>query len=318
MNKLRVLYMGTPDFAVPALEVLFNRDDVSLVGAVTQPDRPKGRGYKLQPTPVKEKAEALNIPVFQPKTLKDEAFSALLQELNPDLIVVAAYGKILPPNVIHYPKFGCINIHASLLPKYRGAAPIHWCLINGEEKTGVTIMQMDEGLDTGDMLLKEEYTIQKTDTTGILFEKLAQVGGNALNKTLDLLQKGELSPEKQDDEKSTYSPMIQKEFCGIDFEKTAAEISCFVRGLNPFPGAKAYLVDGKMLKILFAADSGETTDKAPGTVIESKEKLKIAAGGGTVLEISVLQPEGKKAMQTADFLKGHTFKASEMLFGKKD
>lgn len=318
MNKLRVLYMGTPDFAVPALEVLFNRDDVSLVGAVTQPDRPKGRGYKLQPTPVKEKTEALNIPVFQPKTLKDEAFSALLQELNPDLIVVAAYGKILPPNVIHYPKFGCINIHASLLPKYRGAAPIHWCLINGEEKTGVTIMQMDEGLDTGDMLLKEEYTIQKTDTTGILFEKLAQVGGNALNKTLDLLQKGKLSPEKQDDEKSTYSPMIQKEFCGIDFEKTAAEISCFVRGLNPFPGAKAYLADGKMLKILFAADSGETTDKAPGTVIESKEKLKIAAGGGTVLEISVLQPEGKKAMQTADFLKGHTFKASEMLFGKKD
>ncbi len=316
MNKIKVLYMGTPDFAVPALCVLAERADVELVGVITQPDKQKGRGYKLLPPPVKEKAMELNVPVYQPETLKDAAFEALLTEINPDLIVVAAYGKILPPFVIRYPKFGCINIHASLLPKYRGAAPIHWCLINGEEKTGVTIMQMDDGLDTGDMLLKKEYTICEEDTTGILFDKMAELGGKALCEALDLLQKGELKPEKQDDALSCYSPMIQKSMCGIDFTKSAKEISDLVRGLNPFPGAKAYRADGKMLKILFAKDNGEETEANPGTVLEGESKITVAAGNGTVLEILTLQPEGGKAMSAEDFLRGRSLQNGEVLNGK--
>lgn len=316
MNKIRVLYMGTPEFAVPALCVLAERRDVELVGVVTQPDKQKGRGYKLLPPPVKEKAEELNLPVFQPETVKGEAFEQQLKALSPDLIVVAAYGKILPPFVIHYPKFGCINIHASLLPKYRGAAPIHWCLINGEEKTGVTIMQMDEGLDTGDMLLKKEYVIQDTDTTGVLFDKMAMLGGEALNEALEQIINGTINPEKQNDALSCYSPMIEKSMCGIDFSKEAKEIANLIRGLNPFPGAKAYRADGKMLKILFAGVSDAHTEEAPGTVIEGKERILIAAGNGTVLEILKLQPEGGKAMDTVDFLRGRSLEKGEILSNK--
>ena len=313
MNKIRVLYMGTPDFAVPALCVLAEREDVELIGVVTQPDKQKGRGYKLLPPPVKEKAEELNLPVFQPTTVKGEEFEQQLKELNPDLIVVAAYGKILPPFVIHYPKFGCINIHASLLPKYRGAAPIHWCLINGEEKTGVTIMQMDEGLDTGDMLLKKEYIIQDTDTTGLLFEKMADLGGEALHEALNQIINGTIKPEKQDDALSCYSPMIEKSMCGIDFSKDAKEIVNLVRGLNPFPGAKAYRTDGKMLKILFAKVCDANTTEQPGTVLEGKTSILIAAGNGTVLEILRLQPEGGKAMDSTDFLRGRSLGKGEVL-----
>ena len=307
--------MGTPDFAVPGLEMLAQRQDVEVIGAVTQPDKQKGRGYQLLPPPVKIAAEKMHIPVYQPATLKDEAFLALLERLQPELIVVAAYGKILPPSVLHFPKYGCMNIHASLLPKYRGAAPIHWCLIKGEKKTGVTIMQMDEGVDTGDMLLQEEYVIQETDTTGVLFEKLAQIGAEALGKTLDLLQQDALCPIKQDHDLSTSSPMIQKSFCGIDFQKSAQEIACFVRGLNPFPGAKMYRENGQMLKVLFAKDAKQITHQAPGTVLEGEKALLIAAGGGTVLNITMLQPAGGKVMQTSDYLKGHTFKAGEILYG---
>lgn len=312
-DKIKVLYMGTPDFAVPALEILAKREDIALVGVVTQPDKEKGRGYKLLPPPVKVKAEELGVSVFQPTTVKDTAFEELLKELNPDLIVVAAYGKILPPFVINYPKFGCINIHASLLPKYRGAAPIHWCLINGEEKTGVTIMQMDEGLDTGDMLYKAEYTIEETDTTGILFDKMAILGGNALDEALDLMFEGKLVPEKQNEAETCYSPMIEKSFCRIDYNKTAKEISNFVRGLNPFPGAKTYRNDGKMIKILFAKASDEKTDLPCGTVIEGKDAIKIAAGEGSVLEILTLQPEGGKAMDVKAFLLGRTLEKGEVL-----
>lgn len=311
--KTKVIYMGTPDFSVPALEVLAEREDIELVGVVTQPDKEKGRGYKLLPPPVKVKAEELGIPVYQPRTVKDEAFELLLKELNPELIVVAAYGKILPPFVINYPKYGCINIHASLLPKYRGAAPIHWCLINGEEKTGVTIMQMDEGLDTGDMLYKAEYTIEETDTTGILFDKMAILGGKALDEALDLMFEGKLVPEKQNESETCYSPMIEKAFCRIDYTKTAKEISDFVRGLNPFPGAKTYRKDGKMLKILFSKQAPEKTDLPCGTVIEGEKAIKIAAGEGTVLEVLSLQPEGGKAMDVKAFLLGRTLDKGELL-----
>lgn len=313
MNKIKVLYMGTPDFAVPALEILNRREDIEVIGVVTQPDKEKGRGYKLMPPPVKQKAEELGIPVFQPLTIKDDAFSAQLTELNPNLIVVAAYGKILPPFVIHYPKYGCINIHASLLPKYRGAAPIHWCLINGESKTGVTIMEMDEGLDTGDILYQKEYEIDKSDTTGILFDKMAILGAEALSEAIDLMQKGELKAKKQDDSLSCYSPMIEKSFSRIDFTKPAKEIADFVRGLNPFPGAKAYRSDGKMLKILFANEICERTDLKPGTVIDGEKSIKIASGNGTVLEVTYLQPEGSKAMDTKTFLLGRSLENGEIL-----
>lgn len=306
-NRVKVLYMGTPDFAVPALKVLEKRADIEIVGVVTQPDKQRGRGHKFQPTPVKAAAEELKIPVFQPEKVKDEAFLELLEKLTPELIVVAAYGKILPSQVINYPKYGCINIHASLLPKYRGAAPIHWCLINGEQKTGVTIMQMDEGLDTGDMLYQKEYTIIDTDTTGILFDKMSELGAMALDEALDKLFEGTLVPEKQDDSLSCYSPMIDKDICKIDFNKTAREISNLVRGLNPFPGAKLYTSDGKMYKILFAEDCNESTTKSPGTIIDGKANIKIAAGDGTVLKILTLQPEGSKAMSTYDYLRGHLF-----------
>lgn len=306
-NKVKVLYMGTPDFAVPALKVLEKREDIDLVGVVTQPDKQRGRGHKFQPTPVKVAAEELKIPVFQPEKVKDEAFLKLLEELSPELIVVAAYGKILPAQVINYPKYGCINIHASLLPKYRGAAPIHWCLINGEQKTGVTIMQMDEGLDTGDMLYQKEYTITDTDTTGVLFEKMSDLGALALDEALYKLFEGTLVPEKQDDCLSCYSPMIDKDICKIDFNKTAKEISNLVRGLNPFPGAKLYTSDGKMYKILFAEDCNERTTKSPGTIIDGQNDIKIAAGEETVLKILTLQPEGGKAMSVNDYLRGHLF-----------
>lgn len=307
MNKYKVLYMGTPEFAVPPLKKLSERNDVDVIAVITQPDKQRGRGHKFQPTPVKEAALLLDIPVYQPETVKDESFSAFLKELNPDLIIVAAYGKILPPFVIDYPRFGCINIHASLLPKYRGAAPIHWCLINGEEKTGVTIMKMDEGLDTGDMLYQKEYTILKDDTTGILFDKMSILGAEALDEALDKLFLGLLTPVKQDDTLSCYSPMIDKEICKIDFTRPAKEISNLVRGLNPFPGAKIYTKSGKMYKILFAEDCGETYDGPYGTVIDGKKEIKISAGNGTVLKVLKLQPEGSKAMQTSDFLRGHSF-----------
>ncbi len=307
MSKIKVLYMGTPEFAVPPLKKLSEREDIDVIAVVTQPDKQRGRGHKFQPTPVKEAALSLNIPVYQPETVKDEAFSNLLKELNPDLIVVAAYGKILPPFVINFPQYGCINIHASLLPKYRGAAPIHWCLINGEEKTGVTIMKMDEGLDTGDMLYQKEYTILKEDTTGILFEKMAILGAEALDEALDKLFSGFLTPVKQDDELSCYSPMIGKEICKIDFTKSAKEISNLVRGLNPFPGAKLVTSSGKMYKILSTEECDETFDGPSGTIINGKKEIKISAGNGTVLRVLMLQPEGGKAMLSSDFLRGHSF-----------
>lgn len=307
MNKNKVLYMGTPEFAVPALKKLAKREDIDVIAVVTQPDKQRGRGHKFQPTPVKEAAVSLGIPVYQPETVKDEAFSNLLKELNPDLIIVAAYGKILPPFVINFPEYGCINIHASLLPKYRGAAPIHWCLINGEEKTGVTIMKMDEGLDTGDMLYQKEYTIIDEDTTGILFDKMALLGADALDEALDKLFSGTLIPIKQDDALSCYSPMIGKEICKIDFTKSAKEISNLVRGLNPFPGAKLFTSSGKMYKILFAEDCGEKFDGPCGIVIEGEKEIKISAGHGTVLRILMLQPEGGRAMSSSDFLRGHSF-----------
>ena len=306
MNKIKTLFLGTPDFAVPCFEMLCGREDIEICGVVTQPDKQKGRGYQLLPPPVKEAAALKGLDVYQPSTLKDGTFMDYLRLKQPDLIIVIAYGKILPSEVIHFPKYGCLNVHASLLPKYRGAAPIQWSLIQGETKTGVTIMQMDEGLDTGDMLVKMELPIQPEDTAGTLFDKLSQLGCQALSHTIDLLLAGDWNPVKQDPEQMTYAPMITKEFSYIDWSKDAQEICCLIRGLNPSPGAKA-VVEGKLLK-LFRAEPAGPTQEEPGTVLEGKKEVLIACGNQTSLRVLSLQPEGKKVQQVSEFLKGHELK----------
>ena len=310
--KLKVLFMGTPAFAVETLKMLTEHASVTVCGVVTQPDKQSGRGNKLSAPPVKEFALQNNLEVFQPATLKDGAFLPVLEEKQPDLIVVAAYGKILPAYVLQFPKYGCINVHASLLPQYRGAAPIHWCLINGERETGVTIMQMDAGLDTGDMLLKKTYTILPTDTTGSLFEKLAVIGAQALSAVLTLLAAGTpLHPIKQEESLASYAPMISKEFSYLDWNKPATEIVNLIRGLNPFPGAKTTL-NGKLLKILFA-ETDDTAEGVPGTVVEGERKLRIVCGDGKTVSVKTMQPEGKKPMDITAYLKGHTVETGTVL-----
>ena len=244
---MRVVFMGTPDFAVPTLAALLeSRHEV--VGVVTQPDRPKGRSGKLQPSPVKEKALEADVPVLQPEKVKDPAFLPELEKLVPDVIVVVAFGQILPESVLNLPKYGCMNVHASLLPKLRGAAPIQWSVIDGDKESGVTIMQMDKGLDTGDILLVEKYTLDPKETGGSLFDKLSGLGGPLLLQALEQAEQGTLSPVPQEHEKHTYAKMLSKALGEIDFTKDAIVIERLIRGLNPWPSAYTHL-DGKMLKL---------------------------------------------------------------------
>ncbi|MBO5452920.1 MAG: methionyl-tRNA formyltransferase [Clostridia bacterium] len=295
--------MGTPDIAVPCLEMLCKRDDCEIVGVVTQPDRKKGRGYELAPPPVKEFALSRGLEVFQPEILKDGAFSEVLEEKKPDIIIVIAYGRILPPYIIDYPKYGCINVHASLLPKYRGAAPLQWCIINGEDKTGVTIMQMDNGLDTGDMLLVEEIAIEDNETTGTLFDKASLCGAETLSKALDLIFEGKVTRTPQNHEEMTYAPMITKEMSYIDWSKSAESIRNLIRGLNPSPGAKT-VAGGKIIKIFEAEVDGETNE-APGVVCCVDKCFKVACGDGKMLSLKSLQPEGKKRLEINEYIKGN-------------
>lgn len=225
--------MGTPDFAVVSLENLINTGKHQIEGVFTQPDKPKGRGYTVTFSPVKDCAISHNIPVYQPETLKDGKAFEIIKELKPDVIVVAAYGKILPKEILDFPKYGCVNVHGSLLPKYRGAAPIQWSVLNGEKETGVTTMYMSEGLDTGDMLLKESTEIGENETAGHLFDRISEMGAELICKTLDALEKGEITPVKQDDALSSYSPMLSKKICPIDWSKSAKEVHNKIRGLNP-------------------------------------------------------------------------------------
>ena len=310
MNK-KVMFMGTPDIAVPCLEMLCNRDDIDVVGVVTQPDRKKGRGYELSSPPVKVFATEKNLEVFQPETLKDGAFDDVIKEKNPDLIVVIAYGRILPPFIIDYPKFGCINVHASLLPKYRGAAPLQWCIINGEKKTGITTMLMDNGLDTGDMLLVDEIEIDNDETTGTLFEKVSVMGAKTLSKTIDLVFENKITRTPQNHQEMTYAPVITKEMSYIDWTKSAKEINNLIRGLNPSPGAKTKY-NGKIIKI-FKASIGEDTTLSPGAVSVDKSSFKVACGDGKFLNIEDIQPEGKKRLEIIDYLKGNNIRDGEIL-----
>ena len=302
MSKLKTIFMGTPDFAVPCLEVLQAKTEVLAV--ITQPDRPKGRGHNLQASPVKQKALEYNLPVLQPEKIKTEEFTAELERLQPDLIVVVAFGQILSQRILDIPPLGCVNVHASLLPRYRGAAPIHWSIINGEKETGVTTMLMDAGLDTGDMLLKDKVTITEEMTTEELHDQLMAIGGKLLAETIDGLANGTITPEKQDDSISNYAGMLNKETGHIDWSKSAVEIHNLIRGLNSWPVAWS-MKDGKNYKFWRTKVENRNSDKAPGTVVELRKNSFCLATGEGLLEVLEIQPPSKKRMSAGDLLRGH-------------
>lgn len=299
---MRIVFMGTPDFAVESLNALVNAgQDVAAV--ITQPDRPKGRGNKLAFPEVKSRALELNLPVHQPASVKEEAFLELLQSYQPDVIVVVAYGRILPQAVLELPQYGCINVHGSLLPAYRGAAPIQRAVLDGCKESGVTIMQMDSGMDTGDMLLQGSLPITEEDNTGTMFEKLAVLGGKLLVEALEGMQQGTIQPQKQSEAEATYAARILKEDEVIDWSKPAETIFCQIRGLAPAPGAYT-LWNDQRLKIWKSRISKKETGKAPGTVAEiGKDYLLVQTGQGC-LEVLELQPAGKKAMPAKAFCNG--------------
>lgn len=300
--QMDILFMGTPDFAVPTLETLINSEH-RVVGVVTQPDKPKGRSGKLVASPVKEAAVHAGLSVFQPERVKDEAFLHILRKLNPDAIVVVAFGQILPLQVLELPQYGCFNVHASLLPKLRGAAPIQWSVIQGDEESGVTIMQMDEGLDTGDILLVERYQLDEKETGGSLFDKLSELGGPLMLRALELAEKGELQPVPQNEEEHTYAKMLSKSTGEMDFNKSAVELERLIRGLNPWPSAYTYL-QGKMLKVWEAEVEDDVTGQEPGTIVAvEKDSFTIQTGEGG-LKVTSLQLEGKKRMDADAFLRG--------------
>ena len=302
---MRVVFMGTPDFAVGTLEALLQSRH-QVVAVVTQPDKPKGRGKAMQFTPVKEVAVREEIPVLQPKKVREPEVVEEIRQFHPDVIVVVAFGQLIPKAILDMPQYGCVNVHASLLPKYRGAAPIQWAVIDGEEKSGVTTMQMDEGLDTGDMLLTEEVVLDPQETGGSLFDKLSEVGAGLLLKTLDDLEAGNIHPQKQPAESTTaYAAMLTKKMGEIDWTQSAVQIERLVRGLNPWPSAYTHLGQ-KTLKIWRAAvRTSMKQEKEPGTVILIDKKHFGVQTGDGMLEILELQLEGKKRMDADAFLRGY-------------
>lgn len=308
---MKVIFMGTPEFSVQTLEKIVEHGH-EVLAVITQPDKPKGRGKEMQRTAVKEKALQLGIPVYQPVKVKEASFVEQLRELKPDVIVVVAFGQILSKDILDLPKYGCINVHASLLPKYRGAAPIQWSILDGEKETGVTTMLLDAGVDTGDMLMKAVTPIDKNETTGSLHDKLASMGADLLIETFKALENGTLSREKQDDSKSCYAKMFTKEFGKIDFNKSAEEIERLIRGLNPWPSAYTCL-DGKTLKI-WSADVVETeTEGSIGEIVEVKKDALIVKTGNKALAIKELQLEGKKRMTVDAFLRGYPVHTNTIL-----
>lgn len=300
---MKIVFMGTPDFSVGALNNLVSAGH-EVVAVVTQPDKKKGRGEKYQFPPVKEAAISLGLTVYQPEKVRDSEFIDLLKEINPDVFVVIAFGQILPKEILEIAKYGCINVHASLLPKYRGAAPIQWAVIDGEEKTGVTTMQMNEGLDTGDILQVEEVVLDKKETGGSLFDKLAKVGAELIVKTLRDIEAGNITRIKQDDSKSNYAKMLKKDLGNIDFTKSAVEIERLIRGLNPWPSAYTKF-RGKTLKIWDADVLVEDFQGQCGEIVKVNKTSFIVKTGKGSLVINELQLEGKKRMYTEAFLLGN-------------
>lgn len=309
---MKILFMGTPDFARSILDDLLRAGE-NVAAVVTQPDKPKGRRMLLSPSPVKECALAHGIPVYQPATLKDGAFAAALDGIAPDVILVAAYGKILPAYILDYPKYGCINAHASLLPRHRGAAPIQRAILEGDAVTGVTAMYMAAGLDTGDMILKEEVAIEPEDDFGTLHDKLAEAGGRAMLETLSRLRAGTISRETQTDADATYAAKIENKDCLLDFTRPVCEVHDRVRALSPFPLAFCTMPDGCALKIIHAQARPCAVTAAPGTVTAcGGGAFEIACADGT-LRVTEVQPEGKRRMDAAAFLNGRGIAAGDML-----
>ena len=305
--------MGTPDFALFSLRALCEAGE-EVVGVVTQPDKPRGRGYVLTPPPVKVYAAERGIPVYQPATLRDEAFAALLREIDPDLIVVVAFGKILPASVLEYPRYGCINVHGSLLPEYRGAAPMQRAIIDGKKKTGITTMVMDVGLDTGDMLLREEIEILPQDNFEDIHDRLGACGAAVLLRTIEELKAGTLVRIPQDGSIATYAAKIEKADCVLDFSRPAEELHDQIRGLSPIPLAFTRLPDGKLLKISRATvGEGAGHFGEPGTVLSLEGgRVTVACGEGTLCLLEVL-PEGKGRMSARAFINGRRLSVGEVL-----
>jgi methionyl-tRNA formyltransferase len=298
---MRLVYMGTPQFAVPPLRALAAAGH-EMVGVVTRTDKPAGRGRSVAAPPVKLAAQEMGLAVFQPKRVREPEFVEHLRTLAPEAIIVAAYGQILPKDILALPKYGCINLHASLLPLYRGAAPINWAIIRGETETGITIMQMDEGMDTGATLVQEQVPIEANDTAGTLAEKLSLLGARLITTALPLIASGKLLPAAQDGSKATMAPLLKKENGLIDWTLPAGEIHNRVRGLSPWPGAYGFL-DNKMVKIITAeaiAGNGEA-----GALYEKDKNILEAGTGSGLLRILSLQPEGRKPMTAAEFMRGH-------------
>jgi methionyl-tRNA formyltransferase len=308
---MRIVFMGTPEFAVPSLEGLLKSED-ELVGIVTQPDRPKGRGQQLALSPVKVIAQREGLPLLQPTKMKDPGFMTTLSSWKPDLIAVAAFGRILPPAVLSLPPRGCINVHGSLLPKYRGAGPIQWALINGETATGITTMVMDEGMDTGAMLLQESISIRPEDTAGTLSPRLAELGGRLLVETLARLKAGTLTPRPQDHSLATLAPLLKKEDGLIDWTMPAASIANRIRGLTPWPGAYSFLKADRWT-LCRASAFPEPASGVPGQIVGlTKDAVRVATGQG-VLAIHELQPAGSRRMPAAQYLAGHPLQVGMQL-----
>ena len=308
---MKVVFMGTPDFAVPTLEKIIEAGH-EVLAVVTQPDKAKGRGKKVIFSPVKEKAMEHNLPVYQPRRAREPEFIDQMRELNPDVMVVVAFGQILPKDILDIPKYGCVNVHASLLPKYRGAAPIQWAVINGEAVSGVTTMQMDVGLDTGDMLLKVEVPLADDETGGSLFDKLSTLGGELLIETLVKIEAGDIHPEKQDDSQAgEYARTLDKALGNVDFTKSAIVLERLIRGLNPWPSAYTFY-NGKTMK-LWKAEVVPGGDMQPGQILSvDKQSFTVQTGEGA-LRILELQMEGKKRMDAGAFLRGCSVAVGEML-----
>jgi methionyl-tRNA formyltransferase len=298
---MRIVYMGTPQFAVSPLRALA-AEGYEIAGVVTRTDKPAGRGRSLTAPPVKSAAVEMGLPVYQPKRVREAVFINQLQSISPEVVIVAAYGQILPREILTLPKFGCINIHASLLPSYRGAAPINWAIIKGEEETGITIMQMDEGMDTGAILMQDRIVIDPTDTAGSITERLSTVGARLIKAALPLIVDGRLLPLPQNGSRATLAPLLKKEDGLIDWNISAYNIHNLIRGLSPRPGAYTFL-DGKIIKII-AAEAVSGTGE-PGLLYE-KDKQTLESGTGKgLLRIVSIQPEGKRPMTAGDFLRGH-------------
>ena len=303
---MRIVFMGTPEFAVPCLDALVVAGH-EVVGVFSQPDRPVGRHQnRLQPTPIKQCALSHNIPVYQPEKLRDGTALTLLKELAPELIVVAAYGRILPDDILALPPKGCINVHSSLLPKYRGAAPINWAVLNGDEVSGVTIMDMAHELDAGDIIRQVSTPVSRTETAQELYDRLAQLGGELLVETVTAIADGTAQRTPQDPAEVTLAPMLSRELSPIDWTRTAAQIHDQVRGLLPWPVASTDLFGGDKVKIFTTIETEDKTGKEPGTSLRADTAgIDVACGGGTVLRITELQAPGSRRMAAADYLRGH-------------